>query len=151
MVARTTRRDLAIFAVGPQTTEEAQAARFTDVRNADGDAKALAQAAAQWAKPQDGTLLHVCGEEAPGTLADPTHPAREAFNLRHPAKQGADAVSSPRPTAAHADRLHPGNRLRDPFSGTIRANLPEAHPCETHPRTSMTARASRGVDANLPS
>ena len=70
LVRRSVRRDLPVFAVGPQTTEEAKNAGFTDVRNADGDAKALAQAASQWARPQDGALLHVCGEEAPGTLAD---------------------------------------------------------------------------------
>src|SRR3954466_10818979 len=69
LVRRTARRDLSIFAVGPQTTEEALKSGFTDVRNADGDAKALAEAAARWAT-QKGVLLHVCGDDAPGTLAE---------------------------------------------------------------------------------
>lgn len=70
LVLRSARRDLPVFAVGPQTAREAQDAGFVDVRNADGDARALAQAAARWASPRDGALLHVCGEEAPGTLGD---------------------------------------------------------------------------------
>ncbi len=70
LVRRSARRDIAVFAVGPQTTEEAKQAGFTDVRNADGDARALADAAARWTTPDKGALLHVCGEEAPGTLGD---------------------------------------------------------------------------------
>jgi uroporphyrinogen-III synthase len=70
LVQRSARRDVPVFAVGPQTSEEAMHAGFRNVRNADGDAKALARAAAQWARPEDGALLHVCGEEAPGTLGD---------------------------------------------------------------------------------
>lgn len=70
LVRRTARRDLPIFAVGPQTTQEALQAGFTDVRNADGDAKKLAEATARWTTPDKGAMLHVCGEEAPGTLAD---------------------------------------------------------------------------------
>ena len=66
---RTARRDIPIFAVGPQTAEEAANAGFTDVRSADGDAVALAEAAGRWARP-GAVLLHVCGEDAPGTLAD---------------------------------------------------------------------------------
>ena len=69
LVRRTARRDIPIFAVGPQTAEEAAAAGFTDVKSADGDAVALAEAAARWAEP-GAVLLHVCGEDAPGTLAD---------------------------------------------------------------------------------
>ncbi len=70
LVRRTARRDIPVFAVGPQTTQEAAASGFTDIRNADGDAKALAEATARWTTPDRGVLLHVCGAEAPGTLAD---------------------------------------------------------------------------------
>lgn len=70
LIRRTARRDIPIFAVGPQTTQEAAAAGFTDIKNADGDAQALAEATARWTVPQKGVLLHVCGAEAPGTLAD---------------------------------------------------------------------------------
>lgn len=70
LAQRSSRRDIPVFAVGPQTTEEAHKAGFADVKNADGDAKALAQATARWTSPDKGALLHVCGEEAPGALAD---------------------------------------------------------------------------------
>lgn len=70
LIRHTARRDLTIFAVGPQTAREAEAAGFAQVRNADGDAKALAEATARWTAPDKGVLLHVCGAEAPGTLAD---------------------------------------------------------------------------------
>jgi uroporphyrinogen-III synthase len=68
-VRRSPRRDFSIFAVGPQTADEARKSGFTEVRNADGDAKALALAATLWAAKK-GVLLHVCGEDAPGTLAE---------------------------------------------------------------------------------
>jgi uroporphyrinogen-III synthase len=69
LVRRTPKRDFSVFAVGPQTAEEARKSGFTEVRNADGDAKALALAATLWAA-RKGVLLHVCGEDAPGTLAE---------------------------------------------------------------------------------
>ncbi len=70
LIRRTARRDIAVFAVGPQTAREAEEAGFTAIRNADGDAKALAEATSRWTDPDKGVLLHVCGAEAPGTLAD---------------------------------------------------------------------------------
>jgi uroporphyrinogen-III synthase len=70
LIRRTARRDLPIFAVGPQTTQEARDAGFADIKNAGGDAKTLAEATARWTTPDKGALLHICGEEAPGTLAD---------------------------------------------------------------------------------
>src|SRR3954470_13143694 len=69
LARRTARRDLSIFAVGPQTADEARAAGFSDVHSADGDAKALAEATRRWAPPH-APLLHVCSEDAPGTLSD---------------------------------------------------------------------------------
>jgi len=69
VVRRSPRRDIPVFAVGPQTAQEAAKSGFTDVRSADGDAEALAEAACRWAR-LEGVLLHVCGEDAPGTLAE---------------------------------------------------------------------------------
>jgi uroporphyrinogen-III synthase len=66
---RTARRDIPILAVGPQTANGARNAGFTDVRSADGDARALADATAAWV-PAGATLLHVCAEDAPGTLSE---------------------------------------------------------------------------------
>ena len=68
LMRRTDRRDIPIFAVGPQTTEEARAAGFARIENADGDAKALAAAVPRWLA--DGALLHVCGEQNEGALAE---------------------------------------------------------------------------------
>ena len=79
LVRRTARRDFSIFAVGPQTAEEARKAGFADIRSADGDAKDLAEAVTRWASPK-GMLLHVCGQEAPGTLAE--NLSRHGFKVR---------------------------------------------------------------------
>jgi len=68
LVRRTARRDIAIFAVGPQSAGEARAAGFTRVESADGDARALAAAVPRWLA--QGTLLHVCGEQNEGALAE---------------------------------------------------------------------------------
>ena len=65
---RTSRRDVPLFAVGPQTEAEARAAGFTHIKNAHGDGAALARATAGWAKPEAGALLHAAGAEAPKLL-----------------------------------------------------------------------------------
>lgn len=83
-------RDVAVFAVGPQTTAEALAFGFTTVRNADGDAKALARATAGWADAKKGALLHVCGEEAPGTLGTALTPL--GFTVRRVELYRVDAA-----------------------------------------------------------
>ena len=85
-------RSLPVFAVGPQTTAEARAAGFATVRNADGDAHALARAVPGWADPAKGTLLHVCGEEAPGTLAAALTPL--GFEVRRAELYRVDAATS---------------------------------------------------------
>jgi uroporphyrinogen-III synthase len=92
LVRRTARRDIPVFAVGPQTSQEAQAAGFTDIKNADGDAQALAEATARWTVPDKGALLHVCGAEAPGTLAAQLESA--GFTVRRAVLYRVDAASS---------------------------------------------------------
>jgi uroporphyrinogen-III synthase len=69
LARRTKQRDVPVFAVGPQTEEEARALSFRNVRNASGDSRTLAAATMQWASPEKGALLHVKGAEADGTLA----------------------------------------------------------------------------------
>jgi uroporphyrinogen-III synthase len=69
LARRTARRDVPLFAVGRQTAQEARAHGFVTVRSADGDGADLAKAAAGWAKPQDGALLHVAGSNTKGDLA----------------------------------------------------------------------------------
>jgi len=66
---RTTQRDVPLFAVGPQTEAEARSYGFQHVRNAEGDALALARATISWATPENGALLHAAGAEAPKLLA----------------------------------------------------------------------------------
>ena len=66
---RTPRRDVPIFAVGPQTTEAARAEGFLRIRDADGDAENLAAAIPTWASPDKGAVLHAAGSAAPKALA----------------------------------------------------------------------------------
>jgi uroporphyrinogen-III synthase len=69
LARRTPRRDIPVFAVGPQTSEAARLAGFANVKSADGNGDALAIAAAAWAKPDAGALLHAQGEVTKGGLA----------------------------------------------------------------------------------
>jgi uroporphyrinogen-III synthase len=66
---RTERRDLPLFAVGPQTAQEARDAGFGDVKSADGDSAALARAVPNWASAANGPLLHASGADGEGKLA----------------------------------------------------------------------------------
>lgn len=102
LVRRTARRDVPIFAVGPQTTREAEQAGFTDIKNADGDAKKLADATARWTSPDKGVLLHVCGEEAPGTLAGNLEAL--GFLVRRAVLYRVDAATALPPEAEQALR-----------------------------------------------
>jgi uroporphyrinogen-III synthase len=98
---RTARRDIPVFAVGPQTADEAANAGFIDVRSADGDAVALADATVRWAKP-GSVLLHVCGEDAPGTLAD--NLAVRGFAVRRAVLYGMEAATTLPPQVQDALR-----------------------------------------------
>lgn len=66
----TPRRDMRVLAVGPQTAQAARLAGFANVENAAGNAATLAEAAARWAKPEGGALLHVQGQETQGGLSE---------------------------------------------------------------------------------
>jgi uroporphyrinogen-III synthase len=92
LVRRTSRRDIAIFAVGPQTTDEARAAGFADVRNADGDSRTLAEAVVRWTTPEKGALLHVCGDDAPGTLVESL--VQRGFSARRAALYAIEAATA---------------------------------------------------------
>jgi uroporphyrinogen-III synthase len=69
LARRCPRRDLPVFAVGPQTAAEAKKLGFAMAKSADGDVRALAHATRGWAKPEGGALLHVVGEGNDGKLA----------------------------------------------------------------------------------
>jgi uroporphyrinogen-III synthase len=68
LARRTQRREVPLFAVGPQTADEAERQGFLSVKSAYGDAHALALAAGCWAEPDKGALLHVAGEGNDGKL-----------------------------------------------------------------------------------
>src|SRR4051812_38556786 len=70
LAGRTQERQVPLFAVGPQTAQAATDAGFTQVRNADGNAERLGQSAQDWARADQGTLLHVHGGPGPSTLAE---------------------------------------------------------------------------------
>lgn len=98
-IRRSARRDLPVFAVGPQTAHAALKSGFADVRSADGDAKALAAATRRWASPQ-GILLHVCAQDAPGALAESLTAA--GFSVRRCALYAIEPATRLPPEAAIA-------------------------------------------------
>ncbi|MDE2135196.1 MAG: uroporphyrinogen-III synthase [Alphaproteobacteria bacterium] len=61
LARRTERRDLPLFAVGPQTAQEARSAGFAQVESADGDAAALASLLPP--RTEAGALLHASGAQ----------------------------------------------------------------------------------------
>lgn len=69
LARRSQKREIPLFAVGPQTAAAARAAGFSDVKNSQGDSVALADAISGWADPSKGALLHVAGNEATSRFA----------------------------------------------------------------------------------
>ena len=65
----TTRRDLAILAVGDATAQAARALGFGDVASAGGNVDDLAALVVARLDPRRGTLLHVAGSVVAGDLA----------------------------------------------------------------------------------
>ena len=100
LARRTARRDVPLFAVGPQTAAEAQGVGFADVRSADGDAAALALATKRWAAPDKGALLHVGGQGNDGKLVS----LLAGFSIRQEILYAVTAVEHMPPNAALALR-----------------------------------------------
>ncbi len=98
-------RDIRVLAVGPQTAQAARMAGFANVENAAGNAATLAEAAARWAKPEDGALLHVQGQETRGGL--PERLGALGYDVRRAVLYDAAAVESLPEDAA--DALQSGN------------------------------------------
>jgi len=69
-IHRSDRRDLPLYAVGPQTAEAAREAGFRSVISADGDGAALAEKAGSELDPQKGALFHAAGAETAGRLKE---------------------------------------------------------------------------------
>jgi uroporphyrinogen-III synthase len=68
LAARTKRRDVTLYAVGPQTAEAAREAGFPIVMSAEGDSMALVETVARDADPAKGLLFHAAGAETAGRL-----------------------------------------------------------------------------------
>ncbi|MBV9550094.1 MAG: uroporphyrinogen-III synthase [Alphaproteobacteria bacterium] len=94
---RSDRRDIPLFAVGPQTTQEARAAGFAKVENAAGDARALAAAVPGWIAPAAGPLLHICGEDGAGNLAEEL--TEKGYAVRRQVLYAVDALPLPHAAA----------------------------------------------------
>lgn len=91
LARRTQRRDVAIFAVGEKTARQAISAGFSHVRNAQGNSKSLIDAVLNWSTPDQGSLLHVCGREAPETLVHAL--SQKGFRVRRSALYEAKAAT----------------------------------------------------------
>ena len=68
LAGRTQRRDVTLYAVGPQTAEAARDAGFPIVISAEGDSAALVETVAREADPAKGLLFHAAGAETAGRL-----------------------------------------------------------------------------------
>jgi len=68
LTRRTPRRDVPVYAVGPQTAEAARSAGFKAVQSADGDSMALVEFVGTHADPAKGQLMHAAGAETAGRL-----------------------------------------------------------------------------------
>ena len=86
LAVRSDARDVPVFAVGPQTADAASQAGFIRVRNADGDAVALADAVSGWADPKAGALLHAAGAEGRPALTGRA-PVVTAWDARNNARE----------------------------------------------------------------
>jgi uroporphyrinogen-III synthase len=104
LARRTARRDIPVFAVGPQTSEAARLAGFAAVKSADGDADALVVATAKLAQPDAGALFHAQGEQRTGGLAKSL--AARGFEIRSEVLY--EAVAAPALPQQAIDALQTG-------------------------------------------
>ena len=65
---RSSRRDVPVYAVGPQTAESARSAGFKKVLSAEGDSNVLVEFVSERARPAKGLLLHAAGSETAGRV-----------------------------------------------------------------------------------
>ena len=102
LARRTAKRDIVIFAVGPQSAQAAEEAGFLRVRNAGGDAAALADAVLGWVKPGAGALLHAAGEESGDVLCQTL--AAQGFDAKREVFYRMEKATHLSPHAAEAIR-----------------------------------------------
>lgn len=123
LAARTSRRDIAVYAVGPQTSEAARDAGFGSVHNAEGNSQALVEFVARHANPQSGPLLHAAGEETAGAVRE--NLTARGFKVETLVLYGAYPAASLPPEAvrALAESAADGVMLFSPKSAGIFASL----------------------------
>lgn len=105
LAGRTSRRDIALFAVGQQTAETARREGFRTVHSANGDAVALANLVARTVPIGSGSLVHATGSDASGALV--AELSEKGFDVRREVLYETPAVAS-LPSAA-ADALSDGS------------------------------------------
>jgi uroporphyrinogen-III synthase len=122
---RTKRRDVPLFAVGPQTAQQAENAGFKTIRNAQGDGVALARATREWASPDKGALLHAAGAEAPKFLGPELE--KYGFTVRHEILYDAAAAETlpDAAVAAFKQNMLDAVMLFSPRSARVFAELAE--------------------------
>lgn len=123
LAARTSRRDIAVYAVGPQTSEAADNAGFAPVHNAEGNSQALVEFVTRHANPQAGALLHAAGEETAGAVREDL--TARGFQVETLVLYGAYPAASLPPEAVRAltESAANGVMLFSPKSAGIFASL----------------------------
>jgi uroporphyrinogen-III synthase len=102
LALRTERRDVSLYAVGPQTAEAAARAGFKTIYNAQGDAAALVEFVTGHADPRKGELVHAAGEETAGRVAQALQ--ARGFNVESKVLYGAYRAATLPQAAAKALR-----------------------------------------------
>jgi uroporphyrinogen-III synthase len=102
LALRTTRRDIALFAVGRQTAETARREGFVEVASPNGDAVELANHVAKLVVADNGELVHASGREASGALV--AQLIEKGFDVRREVLYETPAVQSLPAAAATALR-----------------------------------------------
>jgi uroporphyrinogen-III synthase len=123
IAGRSDRRDIPIYAVGPQTAETARVSGFASVRSADGDAVALVETVAAQLDPAAGILFHAAGAETAGRLRQAliTRGFTVESTVLYEAVQAKELP--PNATAALKDNMLDGILLFSPRSAKILAGL----------------------------
>jgi len=132
MARRSDRRDIAFFAVGPQTAETARAMGFAGVTDADGDAAALVETVAAKRSPALGALFHAAGAETTGRLRQGLE--ARGFSVQSEILYDAEPVTALPPLAAEALAANTldGVLVFSPRSATIFARLVAAAGLDGH-------------------
>ncbi len=120
---RSSRRDLAVFAVGDATARAARAAAFKDVHSAMGDVDDLAQLLTKTLSPKAGPILHPAANQVAGDLA--RRLTNAGFTYRREVIYTAEKVSnlSTETRAAIARGDIDGVVLMSPRTGRIFTDL----------------------------